>query len=151
MGRLWLALQWLATAAALVWISPAARAQTISPVIVEYREKGRGSFQLRNEQLVPLDVVLEPRSFSVDLEGRPIFRPLDPEIHLRLSKMSFRLAPQQTYTIFYEATAEQLPTWLTIYATVTTPGPTGPLKVALRLPHTVYLLSRRPLVRERRT
>jgi len=145
---LWIALEWLAAAAALTAMSPAARAQVVSPVIVEYREKAQGSFQIRNEQLVPLDVIIEPRSFSVDLEGHPTFWTLDPQIHLRLSKMSLRLAPQQTYTVFYEATAEQLPAWFTIYSTITGPTPMTGLKVALHLPHTVYLLSRRPLGRE---
>lgn len=73
-------------------------AQTISPVIVEYREKAQGKFQLTNDSDFPLFVVLEPQSFSVDKGGNPTFRPLDPGIHVSLSTMSFRLAPKQVYT-----------------------------------------------------
>ncbi len=148
MRGLWIVLHGLAVAVGFLATSSVACAQTLSPVIVEYRENARGSFRLRNEQMVPLDVVVEPHSFSVDSEGRPTFRPLDPQIHLRMSKMSFRLAPQQTYTVFYEAAAEELPVWFTIYTTITAQGPPGRLKVALQLPHTVYLLSRRPLDRQ---
>jgi len=136
---------WLAVG--LFWMSLAARAQTISPVIAEYREKARSSFQLRNDQLVPLDVVLEPHSFSISPDGRATFRRLDSHIQVRLSSMSFRIAPQQTFTVFYDATAKQLPAWFTIYATITAPRPSGQLKVALQLPHTVYLYSRRLLDR----
>lgn len=62
--------------------------------------------------------------------------------------MSFRVAPQQTYTVFYDAEAKELPAWFTIYALVTMPTQPGQLKVALQLPHTVYLYSRRRLERE---
>lgn len=124
-----------------------ARAQTISPVIVEYREKAEGKFQLRNDSDLPLYVVLEPQSFSVNEQGDPAFRPLDPTTHVKLSTMSFRLAPQQVYTVFYKATADKLPAWFVVYATITgKTTPTG-LKIALELPHTVYLLTKRPLER----
>ena len=121
-----------------------ARAQTISPVIVEYKEKARGKFEVHNDAVVPLNVVLEPRSFSVDEKGQPFFRKLDEGIHVKLSAMSFRLAPRQTYTVFYEVTAEAVPAWLTIYALVT--GATTPdgIKLVIELPHTVYLLPAKP-------
>src|SRR6185437_16209743 len=94
------------------------RAQTISPVIVEYQQKANGRFQVTNDSDVPLAVVLEPESFRVDSKGNPTFYPLDPAIHLDLSSSSFRLAPHQTYMVFYKATADRLPAWFTIYATV---------------------------------
>lgn len=125
-----------------------ARAQTISPVIVEYREKARGTFQVRNDTLFPLDVVLEPRSFSVDREGKPTYRPLDPQIVVRLSRMSFRLGPRQTFTVLYDATAQRLPAWFTIYATITRSGPSMGVKLALQLPHTVYLLTKKSLAQD---
>ena len=93
----------------LALLASAAHAQTISPVIVEYREKAQGKFQLFNDSDFPLNVVLEPQSFSVNSEGAPTFRALDPSIHVRLSTMSFRLAPRQTYTVFYQASADSLP------------------------------------------
>jgi hypothetical protein len=141
MKRLFLA------AASLLFLAPLVPAQTISPVIVEYPNKADGRFQLYNDADIPLTVVLEPHSFSVDSTGKATFRKLDPELHVRLSATSFRLAPKQTFYVFYKATSETLPNWFCIYATIT--GPTTPsgLKLALQLPHTVYLLDKRPLDR----
>lgn len=120
-------------------------AQTISPVIQEYQGKADGKFQIYNDADVPLSVVLEPHSFAVDSSGNPTFRKLDPEIHVQLSSTSFRLQPKQTYFIFYKASAEILPNWFCIYATVTgATSPTG-IKLALQLPHTVYLLDKNAL------
>jgi P pilus assembly chaperone PapD len=125
-----------------------AAAQTISPVIVEYREKAKGSFQVTNDSFVPMTVVLEARSFSVDLAGNPTFRALDPGIHIELSSLSFRVAPQQSYTVFYKAEADRLPAWFCIYASITGPQAQNGLQLVIELPHTVYLLTRRPLDRE---
>jgi len=131
--------------ACLSLFTPLARAQTISPVIVEYTDKADGRFQLYNDAEIPLTVVLEPHSFSVDSEGKATFRKLDSGLHVQLSTTSFRLAPKQTYYVFYKATTETYPNWFCIYATVTgATTPTG-LKLALELPHTVYLTGRKPL------
>ena len=120
------------------------RAQTIAPVIVEYVEKAEGKFQIVNNSLYPLNVVLEPKSFAVDAQGNPSFHPLEPGIHVRLSTMSFRLPARQTFIIFYKAEADRLPAWFTIYATMVAPTKND-FKVALALPHTVYLLTRNSL------
>ena len=120
-------------------------AQTISPVIVEYTDKADGRFQLYNDGDIPLTVVVEPHSFTVDSTGMATYRKLDPEIHVQLSTTSFRLAPKQTYYVFYKATTETYPNWFTIYATISgAKTPTG-LKLALELPHTVYLLGHKSL------
>jgi hypothetical protein len=129
-------------------LTGAAAAQTVTPVIVEYKEKARGSFQIVNDTFAPMSVVVEARSFSVDSEGKPTFRPLDPEIRVELSAASFRVAPQQRYTVFYKASAERLPAWFTIYSSVTGPQAAGGIKLVLELPHTVYLMTKRPLARE---
>jgi hypothetical protein len=123
-------------------------AQTIAPVVVEYQGKARGKFQLANGTLYPMNVVLEPVSFSVDSAGQPRYRPLDPAIHLRLSATSFRVSPKEMYTVYYEASADRLPTWFTVYATVTGARPSAGLQVALQLPHTVYLLTKQKLARD---
>ena len=128
----------------LALLASAAHAQTISPVIVEYREKAQGKFQLFNDSDFPLNVVLEPQSFTVNSKGVPTFHALDPSIHVRLSTMSFRLAPRQTYTVFYQASADSLPTWFVVYATVTGAVTQEGIKIALELPHTVYLLTKKP-------
>lgn len=122
-----------------------ARAQTISPVIVEYQGKASGRFQVMNDSDVPLAVVLEPESFKVDSQGQPTFFPLDPNVHLELSTTSFRLAAHQTYIVFYKASAASLPAWFTIYATITGKRTTQGIELAIHLPHTVYLLGKTPL------
>ncbi len=131
--------------ACLFFIAPHAWSQTISPVIVEYADKADGRFQLYNDGDIPITVVVEPHSFSVDSTGKATFRKLDPGLHVELSATSFRLAPKQTHYVFYKATTETFPNWFCIYATVT--GPTTPngLKLALELPHTVYLLGHQSL------
>jgi len=129
--------------AALALVSVAAlRAQTVRPVIAEHQEKARARFELVNESLAPLNVVLEPKSFSVDEDGSPIFRPLDKDIHLKLSRMSFRIPPRQTYYVFYEATADKYPAWFVIYATFAGLPQQSGLNVQVEIPHTVYLLQR---------
>jgi hypothetical protein len=120
-------------------------AQTISPVIQEYQGKADGKFQIYNDADVPLAVVLEPHSFGVDSSGNPTFRKLDPEIHVQLSSTSFRIQPKQTYFVFYKASSEALPNWFCIYATVTGTTTSTGIKLALQLPHTVYLLDKNAL------
>ena len=132
-------------AAYLCFLAPPALAQTISPVIVEYADKADGRFQVYNDAEIPLTVVLEPHSFTVDSTGKAIFRKLDPGLHVQLSTTSFHLAPKQTYYVFYKATTEAHPNWFCIYATVTGPVSASGLKLEIELPHTVYLVGRKPL------
>jgi hypothetical protein len=131
--------------AGLLFFVPRVPAQTISPVIVEYVDKAEGRFQLYNDAEIPLTVVLEPHSFSVDSSGKATFRRLDPGLQVQLSSTSFRLAPKQTYYVFYKATTETYPSWFCIYATVTGPVTPSGLKLALELPHTVYMVGRKSL------
>jgi hypothetical protein len=135
--------RFLLAAACLFLIAPHVPAQTISPVIVEFAEKADGRFQLYNDGDIPITVVVEPHSFSVDSTGKATFRKLDPGLRVELSATSFKLVPKQTYFVFYKASTETFPNWFCIYATVT--GPTTPsgLKLALELPHTVYLLGKK--------
>jgi hypothetical protein len=129
----------------LPFLAPLVPAQTISPVIVEYADKADGRFQIHNDADIPLTVVLEPHSFTVDSMGKAAFRKLDAGLHVQLSTTSFRLAPKETHYVFYKATSETYPNWFCIYATVSGPvSPTG-LKLAIELPHTVYLVGRKPL------
>jgi hypothetical protein len=128
----------------LFFLAPALAAQTISPVIVEYKEKAAGRFQIHNDTDFPLTVVLEPHSFTVDSAGKPTFLELSPEIHLELSNMSFRVGPKQDYYVFYKASADKLPSWFCIYANITGPHTQEGIQVRLELPHTVYLLGKKP-------
>ena len=138
----------LGALAGLLWYGPAIRAQAISPVVVEYKEKARGQILVSNDTLYPLNVALEPFSFTVDSNGKPTYGPLDPGIRVRLSTSGFRIGPKQIYRVDYEATADVLPAWFTIYATIMKANSQTDFRVAFRLPHTVYLLPREPLKAE---
>jgi len=119
-----------------------ATAQTVRPVINELVAANKGRVEYVNDGITPLNVVLEAKSFSVSETGEISYRPLDSSIHLKLSTTSFRIQPQQTYYVFYEATSEQAPSWFVIYANFSGyPFRTAQgMNVKLQLPHTVYLL-----------
>ena len=125
-------------------LSACAIAQTVSPVISELGNPAKGRVEYVNDSLTPLNVVLEAKSFTVSEKGEIDYRPLDPDIHLKLSATSFRIQPKQTYYVFYEASAPPSPKWFVIYASFsgfafrTAQG----MNVRLQLPHTVYLLPR---------
>jgi hypothetical protein len=122
-------------------------AQTVRPVIDELGNPGKGRIEYVNDSDTPLNVVLQAKSFSVDEQGQISYRPLDEGVHLKLSATSFRIQPQQTYYIFYEANANVSPSWFVIYALFsgfpfrTREG----MSVQLQLPHTVYLLPKQGL------
>jgi hypothetical protein len=123
---------------ALPWFSPA-RAQQVSPVIMEYRNKAEGKLTATNNTLEPMIVIFEPKSFSISPDGRGIFRALDPTTHVTLSEKSVKLQPLQSYTIYYKADAESYPAWFTIYSTFAPARAGSTLNVRIQLPHTVYL------------
>ena len=123
-------------------LSAAAIAQTVRPVINELGNPAKGRVEYVNDSLTPLNVVLEAKSFTVSEKGEISYRPLDPAIHLKLSATSFRIQPQQTFYVFYEASAPPSPTWFVIYASFTGFAfrTAQGMNVRLQLPHTVYLL-----------
>ncbi len=117
-------------------------AQTVRPLIAELSNPAKGRVEYVNDSVTPLNVVLMAKSFLVSETGEISYRPLDPSIHLKLSTSSFRIQPQQSYFVFYEARSEAAPAWFVIYAAFsgfafrTQQG----MNVRLELPHTVYLL-----------
>src|SRR5437764_6372049 len=120
-----------------------ALAVTVTPIIDENvaggpGKKVSGKIDYINDTLQPLQVVLDTKSFSVSDTGEMSYRALDPDIHLKLSEMSFRIAPRQTYTVFYEVSADKIPAWCVVYAAFsgfkerTKEG----FKIQVQLPHT---------------
>jgi hypothetical protein len=122
-------------------------AQTVRPVVNELSNPAKGRVEYVNDGLLPLNVVLEAKSFTVSETGEISYRPLDPQIHLKFSTTSFRIQPQQTYYVFYEATSPQAPAWFVIYASFSGfPFRTAQgMNVRLQLPHTVYLLPKKSM------
>ena len=127
-------------------------AQTVRPLIDEniVRRSGKsasGKIEYINDSTQTLTVTLEAKSFTVSDTGKLSYRPLDSSIHAKLSAMSFRILPKQNYFVFYEASADQLPSWFVIYATFagfkerTEEG----FRIQIQLPHTIYLLPKEEL------
>src|ERR1700749_1549932 len=95
---------------------PAAVAQSVSPVITEYHGgPAAGSFDVNNDSLSPLVITIEPKSFSIDREGKGEFRALDTGIKVTFSETSLRLPPKSHRTVFYKAYAETYPAWFSVY------------------------------------
>ena len=136
----------LALAAELVIVflclAAAAFAQTVRPLIAELGNPAKGRVEYVNDGLTPLNVVLTAKSFTVSETGEISYRTLDPGVQLKLSTTSFRIQPQQSYYVFYEANTDHAPAWFVLYAAFsgfafrTQQG----MNVRLELPHTVYLL-----------
>jgi len=137
-----LACRLLVSALCVLALGSAGVAQTVRPVINELSNPAKGRVEYVNDSLTPLNVVLEPKSFSVSETGEISYRPLDASIRLKLSTTSFRIQPQQTYYVFYEASSVPSPAWFVIYANFSGfPFRTAQgMNVRLQLPHTVYLL-----------
>ena len=124
-------------------------AQTISPPISEYQERARGSFQLTNTTLYPLNVVLELRGFRITEQGEMVDQPLDTaRVHVKLSAMSFRIAPRATYNVFYEAKADSAPAWFNILSAMTGARTENGINLRIILPHVVYLNQKAALTRD---
>lgn len=124
-------------------------AQSVTPPIAEYQERARSSFRLSNETLYPLNVVLDVHGFRVTEQGDVVEESLDTtRLHLKLSAMSFRIAPRAAYTVFYEATADSLPAWFNIVSAMSGARTDNGLNVRILLPHVVYLNQKQRLARE---
>src|ERR1700674_3062281 len=91
-------------------------AQTVRPVIVQYGGSAQGKVELINNALQPLNVALEPMSFTITQDGNGVYGPLSSDVHLKLSAMSFRIPPRQSRFVFYEAKPDKLPAWFVIYS-----------------------------------
>ena len=123
-----------------------ARAQSVSPPIAEYREKAKASYRVSNQSIFPLTVVLQVKGFVVDEAGELRDVPLDTtRVHVKLSVLSFRLQPRQTYTVFYEASADSAPAWFNIWNNITGARTESGINVRIELPHVVYLNQRERL------
>ena len=124
-------------------------AQSVSPPIAEYQVRARSSFQLINSGIFPLNVVLEVRGFRVTERGEVEDAQLDTaRVHVKLSAMSFRIAPRATYNVFYEAKADSAPAWFNILSAMTGARTESGINLRIILPHVVYLNQKQALARE---
>ena len=136
----------LATLLLVLGLARPLGAQTVRPAVVEFPGQARGKFELVNETLFPMTVVLEPRGFRVEPSGSLIEESLDTaRMQVKISAMSFRIPPREAYTVFYEATAKSFPAWFLISSTLTGARTQAGLNVRIELPHVVYMLQPQPL------
>jgi hypothetical protein len=132
----------LIVCACVFCVTPPLTGQTIRPLISEFKNKARGKVELVNDAAWPLNVYLQPRSFTVSASGDMTDAPLERGIHVKLSVMSLRIPPGQSRWVFYEATSDHMPAWFVVYA-VFAGFPTRDFKginVQLELPHVAYIL-----------
>ncbi|MBK8247228.1 MAG: hypothetical protein IPK85_07535 [Gemmatimonadetes bacterium] len=140
---------WRLVVSASLCVAASASAQTIRPAVTEYPLQARGKFDLVNETLFPMTVVLEPRGFRVDEAGDLADTPFDSaNVELKLSAMSFRIPPLASYTVHYEARAKQLPAWFMVLSAMTGARTATGLNVRIELPHVIYLLQKDALRKE---
>jgi hypothetical protein len=98
--------------------------------------------------LFPLPVVLEPGGYPGAPSGALIAEALPTtRIRVKISAMSFRIPPRETYTVFYEAAAKSFPAWFLISSTLAGARTQSGLNVRIELPHVVYMLQPQPLRR----
>ena len=126
-------------------LSAALHAQTISPVLSEYRGDANGQVVLTNNTLTPMTVVLETTGMLVSETGDITYPPLSPDITVKLSSNSIKIPPRQRAFVSYSAKTKTLPSWFVIYAAFrSTPMRDKPgITVQIKLPHTVYLLPKK--------
>jgi hypothetical protein len=125
-----------------------ANAQAVAPPVVEHSERAASTFDVMNQGVTPLTVVIEPFAFWVDTLGEVHYAPFDSAgVSLKLSATSLRLPPRATYTVAYEASARRLPAWFVVTSSFAGPRTVG-MNVRLQLPHVVYLNQKESLARE---
>jgi P pilus assembly chaperone PapD len=131
-------------AALAVVAASSAHAQTIAPLVSEYQREARGRVEITNNGDVPLNVVLQPKGFSVDEAGEMRDEPFPAHVEVTLSAMSFRLPPRQSRFVFYEAKTNRAPAWFVLYAVLSgyPQRDFSGINVELELPHVVYILPR---------
>jgi hypothetical protein len=133
---------WRMLPALLLLCATGARAQTISPVITEVSAKpGKsisGSFQIRNDGLVPFVAVIEKPQSLAFVNGKPNLQSLVPTTTLELSEMSARIGAKQSHEFAYRLRCETLPCSTVIYTVITGSHLDSGMQIALHLPSTIY-------------
>lgn len=132
----------LATASVCVNVAATAQAQTIQPLVAEYRGAARGRLELLNQADQPLNVVLEPKGFRVGVNGEVWDEVLPAGVQVKLSASSLRIPARQSRSVFYEVQSSERPVWFVIFANFTgySRAQFSGVNVQLELPHYVYLL-----------
>lgn len=127
---------------ALCLISGFAHGQTVSPVIVESRgPRVKGEVTFSNDQLVPLSLVIEPKTVKV-VSGVPLYLHLESGVSVKLDTSSARLGPRQRFVVGYEIQCAAMPCAVSLQGTFTGLHTRDGLAIALHLPHVVYICAK---------
>ena len=119
-------------------LAPVAHAQTVAPTVAEFHKKANGQFQVRNNTVTPLVVVISMSEFHRE-NGQQITTPLSSNIHVELNEMSARLAPLSTHTFSYKATCDSLPCGFAFYSRFSGAHVSEGVGVALWVPSSVCI------------
>jgi hypothetical protein len=95
----------LAALIVILLIACSGHAQTISPAISECKgPRCKGEFTVTNDQIVPLALWIEAQSVVSSPSGTIFYHHLSPDVQVKLTNTSARLAPKQSYVIGYDVT-----------------------------------------------
>jgi hypothetical protein len=132
----------------LGFVATKCHGQTISPAISECKgPKCRGEFTIRNDQIIPLAMFIEPQSVTT-ADGKILYLHLNSQTFVHLSASSGRLSPHQTVLIDYEITCAAMPCVVNFAATFTGLHSNG-LLLALHLGNIVYICDKQKDCRSR--
>jgi hypothetical protein len=122
----------------LAFLATPVLAQTISPVVVECGKHCSGQFTVTNNGIVPLAVIVQPVSFSLNSAGGSVFRPLDATVQLTLNDMSARIGPLGAHTFDYNLKCSTTPCLVTFLSSMTVGHAQGGIAIRVILPHVLY-------------
>lgn len=127
------------TLALLLLLAGTALGQTITPVIQECGKKCSGTFSVKNNQVVPMSVILQPISFSLTPQSVSQFRPLDSSVHVTLDRNSVRLSPLDSFTFSYKIVCQTYPCLVQISAIMSASRKADSgINIAFVLPEVIY-------------
>jgi hypothetical protein len=116
-----------------------AHGQTMSPAIVECKAKCSGEFTISNHTVGPLNVTVEPHSFSLGTDGGTVLRALDPTVDVQLDSMSARVGPLGDHSFSYKLRCSKAPCLVILHASMTGPHTKEGVAVRLIMPHVIYM------------
>jgi len=127
-----------------VLLPAALHAQTVMPLYGECSaKKCSGSFSVRNDQVIPLAVTLDARSFTLK-DGKMVWQnTLAPGVALRLSGTSVRLGPKQSYRFGFKASCATIPCQFAVLPDFSGMHLNNGIKLDMHLDYAVYVCAKK--------
>lgn len=115
--------------------------QSVSPLAAEAKaaKATKGEFTVRNVGVVPITVVVEPKSFTIDQNGQTAFRPLDSGVDVKLDAMSAKVGAQQYRTFTYTVSCSQYPCAIAFYSGFSQGHTSEGIAIKVWIPSTLYI------------